>query len=103
MTKKEIADKVAEDRGMSRVEAADLVEAVLDLMKEALTSGDELKIAGFGKWVVKEKGDRLGRNPQTGEELTIGQRKVLTFKPSPLLKDKINGTAPDSAPAAGPA
>jgi len=100
MTKKEIAEKVAEERGMSRVEAADLVETVLDLMKETLCSGEEVKIAGFGKWEIKKKGDRMGRNPQTGEELLIEQRKVLTFKPSQILKQKINGTDQDSAETA---
>ena len=71
-------------------ESAELVETVFDLIKSTLEDGDKIKIAGFGNFVVKEKSDRRGRNPQTGEEITIVARKILTFKPSQVLKSAIN-------------
>ena len=74
----------------SKKESAELVETVFDLIKTTLEDGDKIKIAGFGNFVVKEKSDRRGRNPQTGEEITIVARKILTFKPSQVLKSAIN-------------
>ena len=75
---------------LTRRESAELVEAVFAIMKSTLESGENLKIPGFGSFVVKQKADRRGRNPQTGESLTIEARRILTFKPSPLLKAAIN-------------
>ena len=75
---------------LTKRESAELVEAVFAIMKCTLESGENLKIPGFGSFVVKQKEDRLGRNPQTGEPLTIEARRILTFKPSPLLKAAIN-------------
>jgi integration host factor subunit alpha len=63
----------------------------MSIMKETLADGETVKISGFGNFVVTEKSDRIGRNPHTGEALTIGARRVLTFKPSQILKDAING------------
>ena len=90
MTKADIVEKIYEKVGFSKKESAELVETVFDLIKTTLEEGDKIKIAGFGNFVVKEKSDRRGRNPQTGEEITIVARKILTFKPSQVLKSAIN-------------
>jgi integration host factor subunit alpha len=90
MTKADIVEKIYEKVGFSKKESAELVETVFDLIKSTLEDGDKIKIAGFGNFVVKEKSDRRGRNPQTGEEITIEARKILTFKPSQVLKNAIN-------------
>ncbi|MBV5328213.1 MAG: integration host factor subunit alpha [Chlorobium sp.] len=76
--------------GLSKKESAELVEAVFSLIKSTLESGEKLKIAGFGNFEVKQKADRRGRNPQTGETITIEARKILTFKPSNVLRLAIN-------------
>jgi integration host factor subunit alpha len=90
MTKADIVDRIAEKTGFSKKESIELVELVFDVMKGTLEFGDELKISGFGKFEVKQKANRRGRNPQTGEEITIEARKILTFKPSQMLKQSIN-------------
>ena len=90
MTKADIVERIYEKVGFSKKESAELVETVFDLIKNTLEQGDKIKIAGFGNFVVKEKSDRRGRNPQTGEEITISARKILTFKPSQVLKAAIN-------------
>lgn len=94
MTKADIVEKIYEKVGFSKKESAELVETVFDLIKTTLEDGDKIKIAGFGNFVVKEKSDRRGRNPQTGEEITIVARKILTFKPSQVLKSAINSSQP---------
>lgn len=92
MTKADIVDKVCDKvGGFSKKEAADLVDLVFDTMKAVLESGEKIKISGFGNFVVREKQPRPGRNPQTGEEITIDARRVLTFKPSNVLKVALNG------------
>ena len=70
--------------------SAEMVETVFGLLKSTLESGEKVKIAGFGNFVVKQKADRRGRNPQTGETITINARRILTFKPSQVLKSAIN-------------
>lgn len=90
MTKADIVEKVYEKVGFSKKESADVVELVFDIIKETLEGGDKIKIAGFGNFVVKAKSDRRGRNPQTGEEITITARRILTFKPSQVLKSSLN-------------
>ncbi|MBP1752557.1 MAG: histone family protein DNA-binding protein [Geobacteraceae bacterium] len=90
MTKADMVEKIYEKVGFSKKESAELVEAVFDIIKGTLEKGEKIKIAGFGNFVVKEKADRRGRNPQTGEEITITARKILTFKPSQVLKTAIN-------------
>ena len=90
MTKADIFEKVQVGMGLARKESAEMVEAVFAIMKSTLESGENLKISGFGNFVVKQKANRRGRNPQTGETLTIEARRILTFKPSALLKDAIN-------------
>jgi integration host factor subunit alpha len=92
MTKADIIDRVCEQvGGFSKKEAADLVETVFDVMKATLESGEKIKISGFGNFVVRDKKPRPGRNPQTGTEIMIEARRVLTFKPSPVLKSALNG------------
>ena len=90
MTKSDMVEKIYEKIGFSKKESAELVEMVFDIIKSTLESGEKIKIAGFGNFVVKEKADRRGRNPQTGEEIVISARKILTFKPSQVLKSSIN-------------
>lgn len=91
MTKADIFERVADKTGYSKKESAELVEAVFSLIKSTLETGDKLKIAGFGNFEIKQKKDRRGRNPQTGETITINARRILTFKPSNVLKSAING------------
>ena len=92
MTKADIVDKVCDKvGGFSKKEAADLVDQVFDTMKSVLEKGEKIKISGFGNFVVREKQPRPGRNPQTGQEITIEARRVLTFKPSNVLKTALNG------------
>ena len=91
MTKAEIIDAVYEKvGGFSKKEAAEIVEAVFDTMKDVLAEGEDIKISGFGKFVVSEKSERVGRNPQTGSPIPISARRVLTFKTSQVLKGILN-------------
>ena len=91
MTKADIVDTVYEKvGGFSKREAADIVEAVFETVKATLEKGEKLKISGFGNFVVRDKKERVGRNPQTGKEITISARRVLTFKPSVLLNMALN-------------
>ena len=90
MTKADLIETVSGTCGFSKKESADLVECVFSLAKECLQSGEDLKISGFGKFEVKQKNSRRGRNPQTGESLEISARRILSFKPSQLLKDALN-------------
>jgi integration host factor subunit alpha len=91
MTKSEIVAAVyARVGGFSKKEAADIVELVFETVKETLGRGEKIKISGFGNFVLRDKRQRRGRNPQTGEPLTITERRVLTFKPSQILKSELN-------------
>jgi integration host factor subunit alpha len=91
MTKADIIEAVYDKiGGFSKKGAAEVVETVFDTMKETLETGEKIKISGFGNFIVREKHARTGRNPQTGEKLTISARRVLTFKPSQILKDALN-------------
>jgi len=91
MTKADIIEKVYLKTGFSKKESAEIVEQVFDLVKTTVAKGEKIKLAGFGNFVVKEKATRRGRNPQTGEEIEISSRRILTFKPSQVLKSAING------------
>jgi integration host factor subunit alpha len=91
MTKQDLVENIRANCNLQRKEAEAIMTSVLDIIKESLASGEEVKLSGFGKFVVQQKRDRTGRNPQTGEPLTITARKILTFKPSTLLKQEING------------
>jgi integration host factor subunit alpha len=77
--------------GFSKKESADLVDLVFETMKETLGRGEKIKISGFGNFVLRDKRQRQGRNPQTGEPITITERRVLNFKASQLLKQALNG------------
>ncbi|HRI50382.1 MAG TPA: integration host factor subunit alpha [Pseudomonadota bacterium] len=91
MTKADIIENVYEHvGGFSKKDAAQIVEAVFDIIKKTLESGEKIKLSGFGNFVVRDKNSRIGRNPQTGDEITISARRVLTFKPSQVLKNALN-------------
>ena len=91
MTKAEIVEKVYERVGFPKRESYEIVESAFDLIREELSRGEgTVKVAGFGNFTVKEKKRRRGRNPQTGAEIEIPARKVLTFKPSNVLRDALN-------------
>jgi len=98
MTKAEIIENVyAHVGGFSKKEASDLVEAIFETMKETLASGHKIKISGFGNFVVRDKRERPGLNPRTREPITLNARRVVRFKPSPVLKTAINeGPAPQA-------
>ncbi len=90
MTKNDIIDRVYDKVGFSKKEASDVVESIFELIKARLERGEKVKISGFGNFVVNEKRPRKGRNPQTGEEIVISGRRVLTFKSSQVLKKTMN-------------
>ena len=91
MTKADLVDGVYEKvGGFSKKEASDAVEAVFDIMKETLSKGEQVKVSGFGNFTVRHKSQRTGRNPQTGAPIVIAERKVLTFKPSQVLRARLN-------------
>jgi integration host factor subunit alpha len=90
MTKADLAEKIYEKLSCTKDEAFDLVELTLETLKEAIAKEGHVKITGFGNFTVKRKAARRGRNPQTGEEITITPRKILTFKASQVLKAQIN-------------
>jgi integration host factor subunit alpha len=91
MTKADIIEGVYEKVGFSKKESAEIVELVFDTVKETLERGDKIKISGFGNFQVRQKKARVGRNPQTGKEIEISARRVLTFRPSQVLKSALNG------------
>lgn len=90
MTKADIVEALYEKVGFSKKEAADLVELVFDTIKGTLSQGQKIKISGFGNFVVREKRSRVGRNPQTGQSIEISARRVLTFRPSQVLRAEVN-------------
>ena len=90
MTKADIVEALYEKVGFSKKEAADLVELVFDQIKGTLAQGQKIKISGFGNFVVREKRARVGRNPQTGQSIEISARRVLTFRPSQVLRAEVN-------------
>ncbi len=97
MTKADIVEQIYEQVGFSKKESAELVEKVFDAIKATLAEGEKVKISGFGNFVVRGKNSRKGRNPQTGQEILLQARKVLTFKPSLVLKNLLNeGEIPTS-------
>jgi integration host factor subunit alpha len=89
LTRMDLSDAVFRAVGLSRNESAQLVERVLDLMSDALVNGEQVKISSFGTFSVRSKTARVGRNPKTGEEVPISPRRVLTFRPSHLMKDRV--------------
>jgi integration host factor subunit alpha len=86
----DLSESVFREVGLSRNESADLVESVLDNISNALVSGENVKISSFGTFSIRDKTERIGRNPKTGEEVPIRPRRVLTFRPSHLMKDRVS-------------
>jgi integration host factor subunit alpha len=89
LTRMDLSEAVFREVGLSRNESAQLVERVLQLVSDALVSGETVKISSFGTFSVRDKAARVGRNPKTGEEVPIHPRRVLTFRPSHLMKDRV--------------
>ena len=90
LTKARIVETVAEANGYTRKKSIEIVETLLELIKQSLESGDDVMISGFGRFCVKQKAERRGRNPATGKDLILAPRKVITFKWSGKLKEKLN-------------
>ena len=101
MTKAEITERIFNKVGFSKKESADIVELVFDTMKETLEKGEKIKISGFGNFVVRDKRPRIGRNPQTGQEIEISARRVITFRPSQVLKSALNSVVTPSSDSSG--
>ncbi len=91
LTKAGLVEKVADAGQVHKVEALEIVEDLLDLLRETFARGEQVKISGFGVFTISQKKARNGRNPHTGEEITITPRRVLTFKPSIKLRQAVNG------------
>jgi integration host factor subunit alpha len=90
MTKIETINSIYEEIGIPKKDCVHIVESLFDIIKNELDQGNNVMISGFGKWMVKTKKKRRGRNPQTGKEMTIDARRVVTFKPSNVLRDVVN-------------
>ncbi len=95
LTKADLVEKVFSKVGLSKREATDVVEMMFEAVKDTLKKGEKVKISGFGNFVVRHKKARVGRNPQTGDEMMISARSVLTFKPSQVLKAMLNRDLPE--------
>lgn len=89
LTRMDLSEAVFREVGLSRNESAGLVERVLELMSDALVEGEQVKVSSFGTFSVRAKTARVGRNPKTGEEVPISPRRVMTFRPSHLMKDRV--------------
>jgi len=89
VTRAQLSEAVYQEVGLSRNESAELVETVLSELSDTLVKGETVKISSFGSFIVRQKGGRVGRNPKTGEEVPIEPRRVLVFRPSQVLKDRI--------------
>ncbi|MEM1351936.1 MAG: integration host factor subunit alpha [Pseudomonadota bacterium] len=89
LTRMDLSEAVFREVGLSRNESAQLVESVLDHLSDALVRGEQVKISSFGTFSIRDKSARVGRNPKTGEEVPINPRRVLTFRPSHLMKERV--------------
>ncbi|MBO9621958.1 MAG: integration host factor subunit alpha [Sphingomonas sp.] len=89
LTRADLAESLHREVGLSRADAARLVEQILQHMCEALAEGENVKISGFGSFILRDKGERVGRNPKTGVEVPIAPRRVLTFRASQMMRDRI--------------
>jgi integration host factor subunit alpha len=103
ITRAHLAETIYAQVGLSRNESADLLEDVLERVCAALEAGESVKVSGFGTFSVRQKGRRIGRNPKTGIEVAIMPRRVLVFRPSHVLKARVNGRAPSDADTAADA
>lgn len=90
LTRMDLSEAIFREVGLSRNDAAQMVESVLDHMSDALVEGEQVKISSFGTFSVRDKTARVGRNPKTGEEVPINPRRVLTFRPSHLMKERVS-------------
>lgn len=99
ITRADLSEAVYQEVGLSRNESAELVESVLNEISDALVRGEMVKLSSFGSFSVREKGERIGRNPKTGEEVPILPRRVLVFRASHVLKNRINDALSRPAPA----
>ena len=90
LTKSQITDAIAEANGFTKKQSTETVETILELIKSTLTAGEDVLISGFGKFCVKEKRERKGRNPATGEYMMLNARRVVTFKCSGKLRERVN-------------
>lgn len=90
LTRMDLSEAVFREVGLSRNESADLVESVLEHVSDALVAGESVKVSSFGTFSIRSKNERIGRNPKTGEEVPIAPRRVLTFRPSHLMKERVN-------------
>ena len=97
VTRVQLTEAVYQEVGLSRNESAELVESVLAEVSDALVRGEMVKLSSFGSFSVRQKGQRMGRNPKTGDEVPILPRRVLVFRPSHVLKKSINDTLADGA------
>ena len=93
LTRADLTEAVHKKVGLSRAESAELVRSAIDLICDALVAGENVKISSFGTFLVRDKKGRMGRNPKTGEEVPIAPRRVLVFRPSQLMKARVNGKA----------
>ena len=91
LKKADLIDSTYNQVGLSKTRSAQVVDSLLDIIKKTLEGGEDVLVSGFGKFCVKEKGKRRGRNPQTGKDLMLGERRVVRFMCSPVLKGKVNG------------
>lgn len=91
LTRADLADAINRKVGLSRSESLDMVESILDHMSDALADGENVKISGFGTFLLRDKAERVGRNPKTGIEVPITSRRVMTFRASQMLKERIAG------------
>ena len=91
LTKQRIIDNIFNSSDLSKKRSSQIVESLLETIKKTLESGEEVLISGFGKFYVKQKNERRGRNPATGNDLTLGARRIVRFKCSSMLRNKMNG------------
>jgi len=91
LTKVHLVDSIAEQNGFTKKQSTETVETILELIKSTLAAGEDVLISGFGKFCVKEKRERRGRNPATGEDMILVPRRVVTFRCSGKLRDRVNG------------
>ncbi len=89
LTRADLADALQREVGLSRTDSSRMVEQILEHMCEALSQGENVKISGFGSFILRDKGERVGRNPKTGVEVPIAPRRVLTFRASQMMRDRI--------------
>ncbi len=91
LTKAQLIDSIRKQADLPKTKSAQVVDSLLEIIKKSLEDGEDVLVSGFGKFCVKEKGERRGRNPQTGDDMMLGERRVVTFKCSRRLRDKVNG------------